>query len=252
MKWLLLSAILPGVIIIILIYRRDWVEKEPKGLIIKLLLLGVLSVVPALILEVLADKFLAGVTLEPGEEIALIAVENFLGVGLVEELCKYFMLKQTTWKHRAFNYRYDGIVYAVTVSMGFAIHENIWYVMDNGFTNAIVRAVLSVPGHASFAVCMGIYYAAAKMAECDGDYKLCKKYLRRAIWMPTLIHGFFDFCLSVEHWAAMIVFFVFVIIMDVKTIKKVKKYSKEDVQLRADVLQNSGELAYVPWNTVDF
>ena len=44
-------ALLPGILIIIFIYRKDRVEKEPWGLIIKLMALGALSCVPASFME---------------------------------------------------------------------------------------------------------------------------------------------------------------------------------------------------------
>ena len=231
MKWLVTLAVLPGILIMLWVYKKDKIEKEPKGLLLKLFVLGAISVIPAALLEIGAGWILESSVTDGLDEILIIAIENFAGVALIEEACKYFFLKKGSWKHPAFDYRFDGIVYAVVVSMGFAVVENIMYVVENGFGNAIVRALISVPGHASFAICMGAYYGAAKVAESWGDPVQSEKLRAKALWMPVFMHGFFDFCLSVDSWIALIVFFVYIIAVDIVIIKKIKKYSREDAPI---------------------
>ncbi|MDO5834594.1 MAG: hypothetical protein Q4Q21_08385, partial [Lachnospiraceae bacterium] len=51
-------ALLPAIVLVIWIYRQDRVEKEPKGLLRKLFLWGALSVIPAVILEMLLEEVL--------------------------------------------------------------------------------------------------------------------------------------------------------------------------------------------------
>ena len=239
MKWLVTLAVLPGILIMLWVYKKDKIEKEPKGLLLKLFVLGAISVIPAALLEIGAGWILESSVTDGLDEIHIIAIENFAGVELIEEAGKYFFLKKVSWKHPAFDYRFDGIVYAVVVSMGFAVVENIMYVVENGFGNAIVRALISVPGHASFAICMGAYYGAAKVAESWGDQVQSEKLRAKALWMPVFMHGFFDFCLSVDSWIALIVFFVYIIVVDIVIIKKIKKYSREDTPI---YVNNNGVL----------
>ena len=55
----------------------------------------------------------------------------------------------------------DGIVYGVTVSLGFATLENIYYVFagfDDPLGVAYLRAFSAVPAHALFGVFMGYYF----------------------------------------------------------------------------------------------
>lgn len=59
----------------------------------------------------------------------------------------------------------DGIIYAVAASLGFATVENIAYVLEGGFAVGVLRAVLSVPGHAFFGALMGFYMGVAKHAS---------------------------------------------------------------------------------------
>lgn len=78
-------------------------------------------------------------------------------------------LHARTWRNPNFNYRFDGIVYAVFVSLGFAAFENIQYVLHYGLSVALPRAIFAVPGHMSFAVFMGLFYGRAKLYEAWGD-----------------------------------------------------------------------------------
>lgn len=230
MKALLLLAVLPGVLIAAWIYKKDKIESEPGRLLAKLFLLGCLSIIPAILLELLANYILSGsFNGIENPTVFQIFIEYFLGVGLVEEACKYFVLKKCSWKNDEFNFRFDAIVYSIFTCMGFAVLENIFYVAGSGFGTAISRALISIPGHASFAICMGIYYGQAKLCELKGDAKGVKSNLRKAIFMPMLMHGFFDFCLSVDSVIMMILFFVYIIIVDIVIIKKSKYYSKNDV-----------------------
>ena len=88
-----------------------------------------------------------------------VAVDMFIGVALVEEGFKWLTLVFFTKKSKEFNCLFDGMIYAIFVSLGFAALENILYVLNNGWVNAATRAILSVPGHMFFAVMMGYYYS---------------------------------------------------------------------------------------------
>ena len=156
---LLLAAVIPPLILLRGIYRLDKIEKEPAGMIKRLLWWGVISAIPAIALEELAAIliFRSGLRMD-----IMILIENFVGVALVEEGCKYFFLKKKTWNDPEFNYRFDAIVYAVSVSLGFAAIENIFYVVFSGLGTAVVRAFLSIPGHCIFGIYMGYYYGKAR------------------------------------------------------------------------------------------
>ena len=226
LRWL---AIIPGIILIVQVYRQDKIEKEPIGLLVKCLILGALTVISAIALETLGEYIIEGIFEYPSR--FTVALDCFLVVALAEEGGKYFVLKLGTWKHKAFNFRFDGIVYAVCVSMGFAIVENIFYVIDGGVTTALMRALTAVPGHCIFAVFMGHFYGEAKVCEARGNIKGMDRYQRLALWVPVLIHGFYDFCLSVETISATLTFFVFIIGLDVFAIHKIKQYSMEDMPI---------------------
>lgn len=218
-------AILPGLYLIWYVYQQDKIEKEPVGLLLRLAFLGALGVFIAMTVEhVLIDFFIKPV-FQKGTLFLLI--ENFIGVALVEEFVKYRALKKLTWNNPAFDYRFDAVVYAVAAGMGFAILENLFYVLDHGMDVAIMRAFTSLPGHCTFAIYMGYYYGEAKLCEKNGNIKGMNANLTCALWIPILIHGTYDFCLSGSEFLVSF-FFVLLITLDYKAYKKLKQASAND------------------------
>ena len=235
MRFLLLLAIAPGAFITYQVYKQDRIEKEPVTLIRRLLIAGVISVIPAIIIEMIASSVL-GISSDGSDSIFLTAVDAFIAVALVEEGVKYIALKKLTWNAPDFDYTFDAIVYSVSVSMGFAIIENIAYVLSNGFGNAIIRALISVPGHAVFAVYMGYYYGRAKLCDTAGDRKESKKMLKKALLVPIFLHGFFDFCLLSGSGFLVLVFLVFIGVLYFLTYRNLKSYSALDTSVYDDGL----------------
>ena len=123
------------------------------------------------------------------------------------------------------------MVYAVTVSLGFATLENILYLFEASIGIAVVRALFSVPGHVIDAIYMGYYYGLARHADAYGDERLTKKYLRRAFFVPVVIHGFYDFCLSTEYGIFLLIFLTFEVVITILAVKKFRQLSKLPVTI---------------------
>ncbi len=223
---LILLAVLPGVVLFDAVRRQDKIEKEPMGLLVSLFLGGALTTLSAMLFGWLGGILLLD-SLDP-ESMEYLIIDNFLVTALVEEGGKYFVLKHKTWRHPAFNYTFDAVVYAVTAALGFAVAENILYVMDGGVGVALLRAAVAVPGHAFDGVFMGYYYGIAKTAQLDGDKRAMRGALRKALWVPVVLHGFYDFCLATESDAFLLVFIVFDIALTVFAVRRIRKSSRTD------------------------
>ena len=222
----------PPIFLLFMIYRADRVEKEPTGLLFKLFVLGMLSCLPAAFIESFLISALD--VIMPDSTLLYIAIVNFLIVGMAEEGVKYVVLKTQTWKHKAFDYRFDGIVYAAVVSLGFAFFENMFYVFgdESAFFIAGMRAVTSIPGHCTFGIMMGYYYGQAKYAEKHGNMQECRQYLKMAYLIPLLLHGFYDFILSTDYEILFFVFIIYVIWLDLRAYRKVKDSAKFDTPVQ--------------------
>ncbi|MCR4656736.1 MAG: PrsW family intramembrane metalloprotease [Lachnospiraceae bacterium] len=232
-----LLAIIPGIVLFIMIWKSDKTEKEPPKLLLKLFLFGALTVISAVIIG-LAGEVVFGF-LDPASML-YIFIDNFLLTALVEEAGKYVVLKKITWKHPAFDHTFDAVVYAVTVSLGFATLENIIFLIDAGIGVGIMRAVMSVPGHAIYGVFMGYYYGMAKTADVNGDKRLCKSYLVKALIIPFLLHGFYDFCIgSIDYDIFLLILAVFEIVLTVAGIKKARKLSREDAAIGQEITEDA-------------
>jgi len=225
-RYLLSAALAPAVLLFFYIRKKDKIEPEPMKMLLQLVGLGALSTIPAIIIELVMSVPLAAIF---GEDSWLYSFfDCFFVVAVAEEGCKYVMLLLRTWKSREFNYTFDAVVYAVSVSLGFAALENILYVFDGGFGTALMRALTAVPGHTIFAIYMGYYYGVAKKASCSNKTSLTIAGFIISFVLPVLIHGFYDFCLSVNSWLFVIIFFMFDIAITVLAFLTVNKLSRED------------------------
>jgi RsiW-degrading membrane proteinase PrsW (M82 family) len=173
-----------------------------------------------------------------GEGIFYTAVFSYLIVALSEEGSKFLALRLVPFRRKAFDDPFDGIVYAVMVSMGFATLENIGYVMQHGFGTGILRMFLSVPAHATFGVLMGYHIGLAKFDTANK-----KRHLLLAIFWPVLFHGTFDFFLFVGntwlHFAGAVVSFIIAIKLSLKLIRRKQEMSKNHF-INLDTINKEG------------
>ncbi len=219
---LMALAIIPGLLLIIYVYKKDKVEKEPVRLIIRIILLGIVSCIAASVLESLESNFLP--KYEEGT-VQYALTTSFLMAALVEETVKYLAMRIGSWKYQGFNYRFDGIVYGVSSAVGFAIYENIMYVSMYGLSTAIVRAFTAVPLHAFCGVFMGVFYSYSKKASIQGQSPA--KWTLLALLVPMLIHGTYDTFAFLGDKGTMPLL-VFVVILYIAAISTIRKMSRED------------------------
>ena len=222
----ILAAILPAVFLLRYIYKHDTVDKEPPGLLLSLILMGIVAALMSIVLEMIGEKILNDQVSQNDKYYKIILA--FAVVAVVEEGTKFLLMKLRTWKNPNFNYSFDGIVYAVSVSLGFAAFENIKYVMNFGLSVALPRAVLAVPGHMGFAVFMGLFYGRAKLFSdlgCKGKkvLNLLASYLS-----AVFLHGFYDSCAMIGSSRASAVFTLFIIVLYIIVFKLIKSASYHD------------------------
>lgn len=221
---LLYLAILPSILLGFYIYKKDNIEKEPTSLLIKTLISGILGGVIVILLSLIfgIPKYNYQTPIE-------ILFYSFVLVSLIEEAVKFILFYLFCYKKKEFNYRYDGIVYASFLALGFATYENILYVFTTqDIITAIYRGVLTVPAHVFFAIFMGYYFALAKHYGRYNSKKREKKNLAFAFIAPFVLHGFFDYALLSKSNIGLIFFLLFIFILYITSFKKVKETSNED------------------------
>jgi RsiW-degrading membrane proteinase PrsW (M82 family) len=179
-------------VIIVFANKYDQYNKEPTKLLAKLFIFVFLSVIPALILENLLLADIQG----PLVQCLLIA--------FIEESVKFFPTMRLAFNHEAFDEIYDGILYCILISLGFATIENIMYVATSGVATGLLRAVTAVPAHAMFAVSMGYNMSIYKAAGS-------KRRLARSLISPVLIHMVYDYILFTPFKWTVFIFIAYLI-----------------------------------------
>ena len=254
---LVCAALLPAIVLGVYVFQKDRVEKEPMGLLLILILLGCAicypvaeleSVFSSLLFKIFAPfgKVVNGKLLLSGTTYKLYhACKYFIGVALIEEGAKFLAMYFATHKNKNFNSLFDGLVYAVFVSLGFAALENVLYVRQYGWMNALMRGILAVPGHTFFGVLMGYYYSLWHMYEKAGERELQmkqaglagnlqktfsgKRYLALSLLIPTLAHGMYDFSCTSNSMLATLAFYAFILFLYIYCFSKIKNVSRFDM-----------------------
>ena len=219
---LLLYALAPVAVIIFYIRLKDKYEKEPKRLMLYCFLLGgIVSIIITTILYMFFDLFLP---LNDEFSVFQQFVKAFFVVALIEEFSKYIIVRYYAQTKRAFNEQFDGIVYAVMVSMGFAAVENIFYVAEGGATTALLRAFTAVPAHATFGILMGYYMGKAKFSNNSIKLNLT------GLLLAIAFHGAYDFFLFIDFIPGLSIgAFISLILGIILSRKAIKSHQKNSV-----------------------
>ncbi|MFD2540968.1 PrsW family intramembrane metalloprotease [Lacinutrix gracilariae] len=222
--YLLSLAIAPVFFIILYIYIKDKYNKEPKRLLFYNFLLGaIISIIISTILYIISD-FTIPISIQGNSSVVQLFIKAFFVVALIEEFSKYIIVRYFAQPHKEFNEQFDGIVYAVMVSMGFAATENIMYVLQGGLQTAVLRAFTAVPAHATFAVLMGYFMGKAKFSNQRTKLNLL------GLFFAILFHGAYDFFLFLDFipgiWVGAFISLFIGLILSKKAIKKHSNNSK--------------------------
>ncbi len=222
---LLLITILPSLVILVYFIYSDKF-KEPKNLIIKVFLLGVLICFPAGYLNYFSEILI------PQTELGERLTSSFLGPAIWEEILKFLILYLFIVKKKEFNEPMDGIVYGVTASLGFATYENYYYVYSyavelgvSSETVAYLRAFSAVPMHGLNGCVMGFYFG---QFAFTGE----RKYLGFSLLMPFLFHGAYNYFIG----SAPLIGYSIIIVMLIlsfmlhKNLKQVQRFKKKEYE----------------------
>ena len=220
---LLLISIVPVIGLAYYIYDKDY-EKESSSLLFKLIMGGILVVIPAASIESLAGNlFPDSYNMTTIQFLVYILID----IAFVEEVFKWFMVYIFSYNSREFDYMYDAVVYSSFVSLGFASVENLLYVIHSTIHVGLMRAIISVPAHASFGILMGIFIAYAKKFDIKRKHEKSALCLISSIFIPSLAHGIYDYCLYMNSKTYLTFFIIFVSVLFVISFIMLRKMAKE-------------------------
>ncbi|HCO66428.1 MAG TPA: PrsW family intramembrane metalloprotease [Dysgonomonas sp.] len=182
---LLVAAIIPVIAFLFVIYHKD-TAKEPVGLLAKCFFGGCLSILLTLVLI-----YFFFPSIQFANPLLRAFYDAFFQAAIPEEVAKFIILYKIVWDRDEFDQHYDGIIYAVFVSMGFALVENILYVASYGYGTAITRGIFAVPGHGICGIAMGYFFSLARFDKGDKH----RRYLAYSLLSAIVLHGVYDFIL---------------------------------------------------------
>ena len=188
---LLPLAVTPILLLVHVIWMVDRPRREPVGNVLRYLIAGVLAAAVAAFAESLLSPIVSRLG-DPRLSWPVRLVLVFVGVGLLEELCKFGFLAGASRGDRALDEPFDWVVYAVSDSLGFAALENVrvlWQGVNAGWS----RALFAVPVHALLGTLMGHHLARAMR---DGPATAWRRrwlaLIEPAAWHSVYDHAIFE------------------------------------------------------------
>ncbi len=254
---LVTAALLPAVLLCIYVFKKDRAEKEPWWLLLMLVFSGIIICFPvAAVSEWLRraeTEFFLPFTTELDGGIYLdgwlfdlyTVVDKFIAVAMVEEGFKWLVLLAFTKKNKHFNSLFDGIIYSVFISLGFAGFENLLYTFKFGMETALVRTVTAVPIHLFCGVSMGYYLTwyyikneakkhERRLAELGAVFEnnkhiSARRFFVMSVVMPSMAHGFYNYSYSINKAWSTAVFCIFLAFLYAFCMGRVKRMSNGDM-----------------------
>lgn len=214
---LLSVSIAPVLALFSFFYLRNQMATEPRRTLFHTFLYGAMLTFPILFLQYVFKE----------EQIfPNILIQDVFFSGVVEEFFKWFILMIAIFHHIEFDDPYDGILYGVSISLGFATVENILYMLSFGVDTAFMRALMPVSSHALFGVVMGYYFGRAKFLKKD----LSIRFRLLALFIPMILHIVYNFILTIEgKWTYFII--PFMLFLWWFALRKVKRAHQHLVQI---------------------
>ena len=215
----LLITILPSLLIVTFFVKSDKFP-EPASQIIKIFMYGLFLCIPAFLI----NTELGNIYAKTGISEALIS--SFLSAAPVEEVLKFTVLYSLVYKMKDFNEPIDGIVYGVSVSLGSATLENIYYVyfLSDYFGTtsqglAILRSFSAIPAHGIFGATMGYFFMKYTFIKKQNNLALC-------MIVPILLHGGYNYFAGSFFIISLLIVIVSWIVL-LKNFSRLKKSQKK-------------------------
>ena len=221
----LLITILPSLLIVLFFVKSDRFP-EPTNQIIKIFFYGIFLCIPAFYINTSLGEIYANTEIGEG------LISSFLSAAPVEEVLKFSVLYSLVYKMKEFNEPIDGIVYGVTVSLGFATLENIYYVyvLNDYFDTssqslAILRSFSAIPAHGVFGAAMGYFFMKYSFISKQNNLALC-------MIVPILLHGSYNFFAHTYFIVSLLIAIVawVVVLRSFARLKKSQKTKKREYE----------------------
>ncbi len=252
-----LIASTASVILCIYTYHKDRAEKEPLGLLALLFCASGILSLPVMYIESILQKILGNAFSDyfqidtngimqftsSASAVSYNLIVSFVVVGLIETAVKWVLLLLITRKSKNFNSLFDGLIYGVFVSLGFAMFDNVRFAWMNGWDMLLIRTTTTTPIHMVVGVFMGVFYTlwhtfslaakAEKDLEKEGKITVTKPFvytpfLVLSAVVPFITRGLFRFAEYSQADISKAVFYILIIALFVISFVCIHKVSSAD------------------------
>ena len=225
--WYIFIALVPGLFWVWFYRRKDKRHPEPLKLIIKVFLWGMVITLPAIGLELAVDYFFP---YSRSTNFLVIVFSALFVVAPIEEILKYFVVKEKIYESAAFDEPVDGIIYAVVAALGFASLENILVVFSEGQDAIILRFATATLMHAITSGIVGYHLGLLKFGEKQKKYSAKKKkyFIAQGLAIAIILHGVYNIiagtrtALTISLVAMIIIVMYLMLSRSIKELKKIK------------------------------
>ncbi|MFW9805395.1 MAG: PrsW family intramembrane metalloprotease [Candidatus Thorarchaeota archaeon] len=187
---IIIMSVIPPIGFTYFVYKRDTWKPDSPALVLIGFLFGILSAVMAYFLELYGTLPLGNYLLASSTNPWYVIVYTaFIVAGFSEEFCKLLIFGILIWYRKKFDEIYDGMMYMIAISMGFAAIENIRYgVLYLGPTIGLaIRGITSVPAHSIFSGVMGYWVGKGKTTPGKAG-----RYVITGLFAGIILHGIYD------------------------------------------------------------
>lgn len=190
-------ALIPSTFWLLWYLRKDK-HPEPNAMILKVFIWGMLAAFPAIVVENGIIELIDGI---PIPQIAKLLILYFVGVALVEEALKFFVVKFRVLRTTHLDEPIDAMIYMIIAALGFAAIENILILtplFEDAFapTLGIVfsRFIGATFLHVLASSIIG-YYLALSLFKPEKKIRL----IIHGFILATFLHGFYNiFVIQIE------------------------------------------------------
>lgn len=174
-------AVAPALLLLWLFKKWDEKRPEPPGAVRNVVILGMITCIPAALIELGESSALGDILQMQGQ-----FLNAFFSAAVTEEAVKLAVVLIFLWRKPYFDEVMDGILYTAAASLGFALLENVLYSAGNPITG-LVRAFTAVPLHAVGSGIMGYFVGRGKLSKGSAI-----PWIAAGFACAVFIHGFYD------------------------------------------------------------
>jgi len=223
--WYIFIALIPGIFWVWFYRRRDKKHPEPLKLIVKVFLWGMVITLPAIGLELAVDYFFP---YSRSTNFFVIAFSALFIVAPIEEILKFFVVKEKVYENSAFDEPLDGIIYAIVAALGFASLENILVVFSEGQEAIILRFATATLMHAITSGIVGYHLGLLKFGAKQKQYSAKKKkyFIAQGLAIAIILHGVYNIIASTRTALTISLVVMIIVIMYIMLSRSIKELKK--------------------------